>query len=66
MKDLHSWLALLVALAIIIVLGFIKVLISSFPYETAVIGGIVPVTLGYFGKRVWQKHKSFNKLDEGG
>lgn len=58
--------ALLISLGLITLLGFIKSLfVTGLPLETMVVGGIVPITLGYFGKRVWQKHRSFNEITKG-
>lgn len=61
-KTIHSWLAFVLGLGSTVAAGFFKVLLSSYPHE-AVIGGIVGITIAYLGKRVWQKHKSFNNYD---
>ena len=67
MKNKHSkipsWIALLMGLGSTMLVGFLKVAMHSYPHE-AVIGGIVGITLGYIGKRVVQKHKSFNGSSE--
>lgn len=62
-KTIHSWLAYLISMPVIILCGFIKVLINAYPHEV-VIGAIVTVTIGYFGKRVWQKHKNYQGYSE--
>jgi hypothetical protein len=55
---IHSWLAYLMGIGSTVSVGFIKVLIKAYPHEV-VIGAIVTMTLGYIGKRAWQKHKSY-------
>jgi len=48
---------------IVIGLGFARAYISSFPAEITT-GGIVSITLGFFGKRLIQKKKGFGGHDE--
>jgi len=61
-RTIHSWLAFLLGISSSIFVGFIKVLIKAYPHEV-VIGAIVTMTLGYIGKRAWEKHKSFRMSD---
>ena len=61
-RTIHSWQAFLMGLGGIIMAGFFKVIFPSYP-EESVIMAIVAVTLGYLGKRTWQKHKSFRTFE---
>lgn len=59
LSKLKSELAYLIGLVAIIGLGFIKVVIPSYPFA-ATIGGVITLTLGLYGKRLAQKHMNFN------
>jgi len=63
MNKLKSELAYLIALAVIIGLGFAKAYIPTFPYGAAM-GTLVPLTLGIFGKRLAQKQKRFSNHED--
>ena len=58
---IKSWTAYALSTVAVIVLGFVKVKIPAYPIET-VVTAIVTITLGYFGKRLAQRHK---KLQNG-
>jgi len=60
---IHSWHAYLLAVMLVCAGAFTKVILPRFPYETFLIAGLVPVTLGYLGKRMAQKLKVFNGKD---
>ena len=54
---IHSSVAYILAVLSIIGAGVVKTFFTAFPVE-CVVTGIVAVTVGYFGKRAAQKHKS--------
>lgn len=57
--------ALILGFALLVAGAFAKVLIPEFPFETLK-DGIVVLGCGYFGKRVVQRHRSFNNgISEG-
>ena len=61
---IYSWQAFLFTVAIIVLAGFIKaLLVPALPYETMVTG-VVAICTTYFGKRVVQKMKTFNKNEQ--
>jgi len=58
MKNLKSELAYIIALLIIIGLGFVKAIMPAYPYG-ATVGTIVTLTLGLYGKRLIQKRPEY-------
>lgn len=61
---IYSWQAFLFTVAIIVLAGFIKaLLVPALPYETMVTG-VVAICAAYFGKRVVQRIKTFNKNEQ--
>jgi len=61
---IYSWQAFLFTVAIIVLAGFIKaLLVPALPYETMVTG-VVATCVAYFGKRVVQRIKTFNKNEQ--
>ena len=58
---IKSWIAYAMSTVAVIGLGFVTVKIPTYPIET-VVTAIVAITLGYFGKRLAQRH---NKLQNG-
>lgn len=63
LDKLKSELAYLIGLASIIGLGFVKVVVPSYPFA-AVIGGIITLTLGLYGKRLIQKRPEYGGYNE--
>ena len=54
---IHSSVAYILAVLSIIGVGVAKTFLTAFPVD-CVVAGLVAVTVGYFGKRTIQKHKS--------
>ena len=63
LNKLKSELAYLIGLMSIIGLGFVKVIIPTYPFA-AVIGGIITLTLGLYGKRLIQKRPEYGGYNE--
>jgi len=64
LKKFRSELAHIIALFLLIGLGFIKVLVPAYPHGVT-IGAIVTLTLGLYGKRLIQKRPAYReKYDE--
>lgn len=62
-KKLHSWIIGFATMGIIIVLGFVKVIIPSYPYGEALYA-IVAVAGLMIVKRAANRHKSFRDYGE--
>jgi len=60
MKNLKSELAYVIALFLIIGLGFIKVLVPAYPHAST-IGTVITLTLGLYGKRLIQKRPEYRE-----
>ena len=62
---IKSWIAYALSTVAIIILGFVKVKVPSYPIET-VVTGVVTVTIGYFTKRDVQRGRMFTKNVQSG
>ena len=61
---IYSWQALLIALALIVINGYVSaVWIKALPYETMVTG-IVAICTAYITKRIVQKMTVFNPPEQ--
>lgn len=60
MKNIKSEIAYIIALFLIIGLGFVKVVVPTYPFG-ATIGTIVTLTLGLYGKRLIQKRPEYRE-----
>lgn len=61
---IYSWQALLIALALIVINGYVKaLLVPNLPYET-MLTAVVAVCTGYFAKRTVQKMKQFKPNEQ--
>jgi len=64
LKKIKSELVFLVVLIFLVGLGFIKVVIPTYPHEPTM-WGIITLTLSFFGKRLIQKRPNFRGHGDG-
>jgi len=60
LKNLKSDLLCLIGLALLIGLGFIKVIVPAYPHG-ATLGGCITLILGWYGKRLIQKRPEYRE-----